>query len=59
VSQRSFSPSVVFPTVILRFWCRAAMDRPRAALLLTMTVHSPEIRRRQRTAHRQFFGCPD
>ena len=48
--QPSFRPSVVFPTVILRFCCRAAADRPRAALLLTMTLHLPEIRRRERTA---------
>ena len=40
--QPSFRPSVVFPTVILRFCCRAAVDRPRAALLLTMSLHSPE-----------------
>ena len=40
--QRSFSPSVVFPTVIPHFCCRAVMDWPRAALLLTMTLHSPE-----------------
>jgi hypothetical protein len=45
--QRSFSPSVVFPTVISRFCCRAAGDRPRAALLLTMSLHSPGIRRRE------------
>ena len=36
--QRSFSPSVVFPTVIPHFCCRAVMDWPRAALLLTMTL---------------------
>src|SRR5262245_7855130 len=40
-SQPSFRPSVVFPTVILRFCCRAAGDRPRAALLPTMTLHLP------------------
>jgi hypothetical protein len=40
--QRSFSPSVVFPTVIPHFCCRAVMDWPRAALLLTMTLVSPE-----------------
>lgn len=39
--QRSFSPSVVFPTVIGYFWCRAVADWPRAASLLTMTVGSP------------------
>ena len=32
--QRSFSPSAVFPAVILRFCCRAAVDRPRAPLLV-------------------------
>ena len=41
-SQPSFRPSVVFPTVILRFCCRAAADRPRVALLLTMTLHAPK-----------------
>ena len=40
--QPSFRPSVVFPTVIACFCCRAAGDRPRVALLLTMTLHSPE-----------------
>ena len=40
--QRSFPPSVVFPTVIPHFCCRAVMDWPRAALLLTMTLVSPE-----------------
>ena len=41
-SQRSFSPSAVFPAVIPHFCCRAVMDWPRAALLLTMTLRSPE-----------------
>ena len=57
-SQPSFRPSVVFPTVILRFCCRAAADRPRVALLLTMTLHLPEIRRRERTASWQFLLVP-
>ena len=39
--QQSFRLSVVFSTVILRFCCRAAMDWPRAAFLLTMSLHSP------------------
>jgi hypothetical protein len=42
VSQRSFSPSAVFPAVIPHFCCRAVMEWPRAALLLTMTLYSPE-----------------
>src|SRR3546814_1099542 len=42
--QRSFSPSVVFPTVIPHFCCRAVMDWPRAALLLTMTLVRSEER---------------
>jgi hypothetical protein len=58
VSQRSFSPSAVFPAVIPHFCCRAVMDWPRATFLLTMTLHSPGIRRRERTAHRQFFWFP-
>ena len=40
--QRSFSPSAVFPAVIPHFCCRAVMDWPRAALLLTMSLVSPE-----------------
>ena len=41
--QRSFSPSAVFPAVIPHFCCRAVMDWPRAALLLTMTLYSSEM----------------
>jgi hypothetical protein len=37
--QRSFSPSAFFLAVIPHFCCRAVMDWPRAALLLTMTLH--------------------
>jgi hypothetical protein len=51
-------PSVVFPTVILRFCCRAAMDWPRVALLLTMSLYNLKIRRRERTARWQFFWLP-
>jgi hypothetical protein len=40
--QQSFLPPAVFPAVILRFCCRAAMDWPRATFLLTMSLHSPE-----------------
>ena len=36
--QRSFTPSAVFPTVILRFCCRAAVNRPRAPFLVTMSL---------------------
>ena len=36
--QRSFTPSAVFPTVIPRFCCRAAVDRPRAPFLVTMSL---------------------
>jgi hypothetical protein len=56
--QPSFRPPAVFPTVILRFCCRAAADRPRAAFLLTMSLHSPGIRRRERTARWQFLLLP-
>ena len=38
-SQRTFPLSVVFPTVIPHFCCRAVMDWPRATFLLTMTLH--------------------
>ena len=41
-SQRSFLPSMVFPIVIPHFCCRAVMDWPRAAFLLTMTLHSSD-----------------
>ena len=41
--QRSFSPSAVFPAVIPHFCCQAVMDWPRAASLLTMTLHSSEM----------------
>ena len=40
--QRSFSPSAVFAAVIPHFCCRAVMDWPRAAFLLTMTLHSSD-----------------
>ena len=42
-SQRSFLPSAVFPAVIPHFCCRAVMDWPRAALLLTMTLLPSEM----------------
>ena len=41
-SQRTLSPSAVFPAVIPHFCCRAVMEWPRATFLLTMTLHSPE-----------------
>ena len=40
--QRSFLPSAVFPAVIPRFCCRAAVEWPRATFLLTMSLRSPE-----------------
>ena len=40
--QRSFPLSAVFPAVIPHFCCRAVMDWPRAALLLTMIRSQPE-----------------
>jgi hypothetical protein len=36
--QRSFSPSAVFPAAIPRFCCRAAVNRPRAPFLVTMSL---------------------
>ena len=50
IGQRSFPPPACFQAVILRFCCRAAVDRPRAALRLTMFRCSPRVRRRERTA---------
>ena len=58
IGQRSFPPPACFQAVILRFCCRAAVDRPRAALRLTMTVYLPGIRRRQRTAGWQLLLVP-
>jgi len=55
--QCSFSPSVLFLTVILRFCCRAAMDWPRAALLLTVSLYDL-IRLRERIACWQFLLLP-
>ena len=40
--HRTFPMSAVFPAAILRFCCRAAVDRPRAAFLLTMSLRSPK-----------------
>ena len=57
-SHRSFPTSSVFADVIPRFCCRAAVDRPRAAFLLTMSLHYLRIRRRERTAGWQFFLVP-
>jgi hypothetical protein len=57
--QPSFRPSVVFPTVISRFCCRAAGDRPRVALLLTMSLRSPEIQAaRANCSLAILFGAP-
>jgi hypothetical protein len=39
VGHRSFPTPAVFPAVILRFCCRAAVDRPRAPLLVTMSLN--------------------
>src|SRR4029078_13388546 len=59
IGQRSFPPPACFQAVILRFCCRAAVDRPRAALRLTMCLYLPEIRRRVRTAgFRQLLLVP-
>ncbi len=40
--QQAFLRSAVFPAAIPRFCCRAAVDRPRAPSLVTMSVGSPE-----------------
>ena len=57
--QPSFRPSVVFPTVIPRFCCRAAVDRPRAAFLLTMSLRSPEDQAaRANCSSAILFGAP-
>ena len=42
ISHQSFLTPPVFPAVIPRFCCRAAVDRPRAPLLVTMSLRSPE-----------------
>ena len=38
--HRSFPTSAVFSAVIPRFCCRAAVDRPRAPFLVTMSLHN-------------------
>ena len=49
----------VFPAAILRFWCRAAVDRPRAAFLLTMSLRSPEDQAaRANCSSAILLGCP-
>ena len=56
--QKSFLQSAVFPAAILRFCCRAAVDRPRVPFLVTMSLHNLKIRRRERTACWQFYLVP-
>ena len=55
--HRSFPTSTVFPVVIPRFCCRAAVNWPRATLRLTIAL-LPLFRRRERTACWQLFFCP-
>ena len=40
--QQTFLQSAVFPAAIPRFCCRAAVDRPRAPFLVTMSLRSPK-----------------
>ena len=42
IRHRSFPTPAVFAAVIPRFCCRAAVNRPRAPLLVTMSLVSPE-----------------
>jgi hypothetical protein len=56
--QQSFPLSAFFRAVTLRFCCRAAVGRPRAPLLVTVTLGYLEIRRRERTARWRFLVCP-
>ena len=56
--QRTFSRSAFFPAVIPRFCCRAAVDRPRAPFLVTMSLYNLRIRRQERTAGWQFCFLP-
>jgi len=56
--QRTFSRSAFFLAVIPRFCCRAAVDRPRAPLLVTMSLYNLRIRRQERIAGWQFCFCP-
>ena len=39
ISHQSFLTSAFFLAVISRFCCRAAVDRPRAPFLVTMSLH--------------------
>src|SRR5262245_6723559 len=56
--QPSFRLSVVFPTVISRFCCRAAGDRPRVASLLTMSVRHLKSGGDSELLVGNSFGCP-
>ena len=56
--QRTFSRSAFFLAVIPRFCCRAAVDRPRAPFLVTMSLYNLRIRRQERIAGWQFCFCP-
>ena len=56
--QRTFSRSAFFLAVIPRFCCRAAVDRPRAPFLVTMSLYNLRIRRQERTAGWQFCFLP-
>ena len=56
--QRTFSRSAFFLAVIPRFCCRAAVDRPRAPFLVTMSLYNLSIRRQERTAGWQFCFLP-
>ncbi len=57
--QWSFPPSAVFPAVNLYFCCRAVVVRPRAPLLVTVSLYYlRSLRRRERSRHRRFCWCP-
>jgi hypothetical protein len=56
-SQRSFTPSAVFPAVNHRFCCRAAMVRPRVPSPVAGALERLGVRRRGRNCHRQLCWC--
>jgi len=57
VARRLSAVSSVFPAVILRFCCRAAVDWPRAPLLVTMSLYDG-LGRESELLVGNSFGCP-
>ena len=56
--QQTFMQSAVFLAVIPRFCCRAAVDRPRAPFLVTMSLRSPNQAARANCSLAILFFAP-